>query len=76
MRLFFFRLAFWLSLFYFLILFIVIFAPAINQVVTGDAATPEARLTGMERSNIFLGPLQSFVVGVIGALFILRQDEK
>lgn len=75
-RLFFFRLAFWLSLFYFLILFIVIFAPAVSQVETGAAATAEVRLSTMERSNIFLGPLQSFVVGVIGALFILKQDEK
>ena len=75
-RLFFFRLAFWLSLFYFLILFIIILAPAISQVVTGVAATPEARLSAMERSNIFLGPLQGFVVGVIGALFILKQDGK
>lgn len=74
-RQFFFRLAFALSLFYFLVLFIVLFSPAILQVQTGVAATSEARLSAMDQSNIFLGPLQSLVVGVIGALFMLKQDE-
>ncbi|MEM8802641.1 MAG: hypothetical protein AAGF55_08900 [Pseudomonadota bacterium] len=72
---FFFRMAFWISIFYFLILFIVILAPVVMQMSGQDAATPETRLTAMSRSNIFLGPLQSLVVGIIGALFILK-DQK
>lgn len=74
-RTFFFRMAFWISIFYFLILFIVILAPVVMQMNGSEAATPEARLVAMARSNIFLGPLQSLVVGIIGALFILK-DQK
>lgn len=72
-RVFFFRLAFWLSLFYFLILFIVLLAPVFNELLQNGVASPARRLSAMERSNIFLGPLQSFVVGVIGVLFILKE---
>lgn len=71
-RQFFFRLAFWVSIFYFLILVIVLFAPVALDLIGRDPATPQARLAAMARSNIFLGPLQSFVVGMIGVLFILK----
>ena len=74
-RRFFFRLAFWVSIFYFLILFIVILAPVVLHVMGREAATAASRLEAMSSSNIFLGPLQSFVVGIIGALFILK-DQK
>ena len=74
-RVFFFRLAFWVSIFYFLILFIVILAPVVLQMAGREAATATTRLDAMSSSNIFLGPLQSFVVGIIGAMFILK-DQK
>lgn len=75
-RIFFFRLALYLSIFYFLILFIILLAPVVMQGATGSGATAEARLAAMERSNIFLAPLQSFVVGVIGVLFIMKEKQK
>ena len=74
-RVFFFRLAFWVSIFYFLILFIVILAPVVLQMAGREAATATTRLDAMSSSNIFLGPLQSFVVGIIGAMFIPK-DQK
>jgi hypothetical protein len=74
-RMFFFRLAFGLSVFYFVVLFMVLLGPAFAQVVTGDAATVEDRLSVMERSSVFLGPLQSLVVLVIGALFFLKEEK-
>ena len=75
-RRFFFRLAFWMSAFYFLVLLIVLFAPVFQQMAGGAAATPDARFAAMERSNIFLGPLQGVVVALIGVLFTAKGKEK
>lgn len=75
-RRFFFRLAFWMSAFYFLILLIVFLAPVFQQMAGGAAATPDARFSAMERSNIFLGPLQGVVAALIGVLFTLKGKKK
>lgn len=56
----------WISLFYVALLFIVVFAAS----VSGDRP-----LDTLEMSNIFLGPIQGLVVGAIGVLFFVREEE-
>ncbi|MEM7721074.1 MAG: hypothetical protein AAF376_01755 [Pseudomonadota bacterium] len=57
----------WISLFYVALLFISVFAAS----VTGDRP-----LDTLEVSSIFLGPIQGLVVGALGVLFFVREEQK
>ena len=63
-----------LSLFYiFILFFILIFAPVIDHFFLDRAATAQTRLDMMVNSNVYLGPIQSIVVGALGVLFFLKE---
>lgn len=56
----------WLSLFYVVLLFITVFAASV---------TGERPLNTLEMSNIFLGPIQGLLVGALGVLFFVREEQ-
>ena len=64
-----------LSLFYLLTILLVLLMPGIRQIMHGVAATPGARLDAMTNSSIFLGPMQSLVVGALGVLFVAKATQ-
>lgn len=63
---FYFQFAFFMSLFYILILFLTI----LTAPLTGNAL-----LSQMEQSSLYLGPIQGLVAGAIG-LFFLKKSEQ
>jgi hypothetical protein len=72
---FFFRVCAGVSYFYLLILIFVLVAPVARHFWFNEAATPQARLATMDSSGIYLGPIQSLVVGALGYLFFRAEEE-
>jgi hypothetical protein len=68
------RFALWLSVFYLLLLFLsVLSPPLINYFSSGE---PIGRIQILELSSIWLGPVQGIVVGTLGVLFFLKEENR
>lgn len=61
-----FRLTFWLSVFYLVV---------VNLPVLLAPFTSRAKIEVMQSSSLFLGPLQGLVGAAFGAFFIARKDD-
>jgi hypothetical protein len=62
-----------LSFFYRFVLVFILVAPLLFHFLLDRAATPQLRLDIMLDSNVYLGPIQSLVVGALGVLFFLKE---
>lgn len=67
------NLAFWLSVFYLLVVLISLFGPTFSPQVAGAPDPTAARFDFMETSNVWLAPLQGLVVAALGVLFFLKE---
>jgi hypothetical protein len=65
-----------LSIFYIIVLFVSVLVQPFAAANSGAADIVTARLELLELSNLWLAPLQSIVVGALGVLFFLKQDDK
>ena len=61
-----FRLTYWLSIFYLLV---------VNLTILLSPFTSRTKIEIMQTSNLFLGPLQGLVGAAFGAFFVARKDE-
>ncbi len=69
------NLAFYLSVFYLLLVFISILAPPLVNYFNGPDANVD-KLQIMQSSNLWLGPVQGLVVVSLGVLFFLKEDKE
>ena len=56
--------------------FSILIQPIIQVLNPGASADPHARIALMEKSNIWLGPIQGLVIASIGVLFFLRETDQ
>lgn len=73
----FYILAAGLSIFYLAIFSLsILVQPLVQLLNPGSSADVHARIVLMEKSNIWLGPIQGLVVASIGVLFFLREKDQ
>lgn len=73
----FYILAIGLSIFYLAIFSLSILVQPLMQLLNpGASADVHARIVLMEKSNIWLGPIQGLVIASIGVLFFLREKDQ
>ncbi|NIY73461.1 hypothetical protein HCZ30_13600 [Marivivens donghaensis] len=68
------RLAVGISVFYVLVLLLVLLMPSINWWMGVETPTGPKIVSHLENSTIFMGPLQGIVIAAMGFLFFVRED--